>query len=96
VDDGIPPPIAPLIDTIGPFIARDELGLALGGIRIADLEVPTALNTGSNASTSSIPTTGATWIRRSGSWEDNLADGYLTQRDAQTTITGAAQSEIGK
>ena len=27
--------------------------------------------------------------------EDNLADGYLTQRDAQTTITGAAQSEIG-
>ena len=28
--------------------------------------------------------------------DDNLADGYITQRDAQTTITGAAQSKIGK
>jgi hypothetical protein len=28
--------------------------------------------------------------------EENLADGYITQRDGQTTITDAAQSEIGK
>jgi hypothetical protein len=49
VQDGTPPPTAPLIETIGPFVARDSLGLALGGIRIADLAVPTALNTGSNA-----------------------------------------------
>jgi hypothetical protein len=48
VEDGTPPPTAPLIETIGPFVARDELGLALGGIRIAALEVPTALNNGSN------------------------------------------------
>jgi hypothetical protein len=48
VEDGTPPPTAPLIQTIGPFVARDERGLALGGIRIAGLEVPTALNTGSN------------------------------------------------
>jgi len=48
VDDGTPPPTAPLIETAGPLIVRDELGLALGGIRIAGLEVPTALNTGSN------------------------------------------------
>jgi len=48
VEDGTPPPTAPLIQTVGPFIARDALGLALGGIRIAGLEVPTALNTGAN------------------------------------------------
>jgi hypothetical protein len=46
--DGTLPPTAPLIETIGPFVARDEFGLALGGIRIADLAVPTALDTGSN------------------------------------------------
>jgi hypothetical protein len=49
VQDGTPPPTAPLIDTVGPFVARDALGLALGGIRIVDLAVPTALNTGSNS-----------------------------------------------
>jgi hypothetical protein len=51
VKDGTPPPIAPLIETIGPVVARDELGLALGGIRIADLEVPTAFNVGFNSGT---------------------------------------------
>ena len=49
VKDGTPPPIAPLIETVGPVVARDELGLALGGIRIADLEVPTAYNVGFNS-----------------------------------------------
>jgi hypothetical protein len=48
VREGTAPPTAPLIQTVGPFIARDDLGLALGGIRIAGLEVPTALNTGGN------------------------------------------------
>lgn len=48
VDDGTLPPTAPRIQTAGPFVARDELGLALGGVRIAGLEVPTARNTGSN------------------------------------------------
>jgi len=48
VQEGTPPPLAPLIDTAGPVIVRDSLGLALGGIRVAGLAVPTALNTGSN------------------------------------------------
>jgi len=48
VEDATPPPTAPLIQMIGPLVARDALGLALGGIRIADLAVPTALNTGGN------------------------------------------------
>ena len=51
--DGTPPPTAPRIETVSPTppttIARDDLGLAKGGIRIADLAVPTALNTGSNS-----------------------------------------------
>jgi hypothetical protein len=114
VEDGTPPPTAPLIETIGPFIARDELGLALGGIRIADLEVPAALNTGSNSGPSfcflfgtHVPFDQGTLEElypNHGSYvdpvqlvvEENLADGYITQRDAQTTITDAAQSEIGK
>jgi len=49
---GSAPPASPAIELIGDapprMIARDELRLALGGIRIADLEVPTALNTGTN------------------------------------------------
>ncbi len=114
VKDGTPPPIAPLIETIGPFIARDALGLALGGIRIADLEVPTALNTGSNGGPAfcllfgtHVPFGQGTLdglYPNHGNYvdpvqlvvEENLADGYITRRDAQTTIVGAAQSEIGK
>src|SRR5215475_9561901 len=53
VRDGTPPPTAPRIETVAPTppttIARDDLGLAKGGIRIADLAVPTAVNTGSNS-----------------------------------------------
>jgi hypothetical protein len=53
VQDGTPPPTAPRIETVSPTpptaIARDALGLAKGGIRIADIAVPTALNTGSNS-----------------------------------------------
>ena len=48
---GLQPPTAPAIEIApGPpaAIARDELGLALGGIRLADIEAPVALNTGSN------------------------------------------------
>jgi hypothetical protein len=51
---GTPPPTAPLIEiaSFGPgnraTIARDGLGLALGGIRLAELAVPTAVNNGVN------------------------------------------------
>lgn len=48
---GVPPPTAPAIEIDpGPpaTVARDELGLALGGIRLADIEAPVALNTGVN------------------------------------------------
>ena len=118
VESGALPPTSPDIELIdlGPvsIVARDDLGLALGGIRIADIEVPTALNTGQNGGPafcflfgSHVPFDEATLdelYRNHGSYVDpvqqtvgdNLANGYITKRDAQTTITGAAQSKIGK
>ena len=48
-DEGTPPPTAPLIQTAGTEIVRDAQGLALGGIRIADIAVPTAIHTGENS-----------------------------------------------
>jgi hypothetical protein len=49
VRHGTPPPTAPPLEfNADGTKARDELGLALGGIRFSQLSVPTALNTGSN------------------------------------------------
>jgi hypothetical protein len=47
---GIRPPSAPPLE-FGPdgAKARDELGLALGGIRLSQVAAPTALNTGDNS-----------------------------------------------
>ena len=52
--DGTPPPSGAdrwvsLVSTSPVVIARDGFGNALGGIRLADMDVPTALNTGQNA-----------------------------------------------
>lgn len=50
VETGTPPPTAePLAFDPDGTKARDELGLARGGIRLSQVEVPTALNTGDNA-----------------------------------------------
>jgi hypothetical protein len=56
ITEGVPPPSAPRIEvtTVGApgtpsVIARDSLGLALGGIRLSELAVPTALNVGVNS-----------------------------------------------
>jgi hypothetical protein len=49
VEDGTPPPHAdPLEFAPDGTKARDALGLARGGIRLSQVEVPTALNTGDN------------------------------------------------
>src|SRR4029453_15718744 len=50
--DGTPPPIGPPIAFASispPVIPRDPLGLALGGIRLPDIEAPLALDTGTNS-----------------------------------------------
>jgi Alpha/beta hydrolase domain len=50
VDGGAPPPHAPYLEFSGPTTkARNSLGLALGGIQLSQVAVPTALNTGSNS-----------------------------------------------
>ncbi|WP_328340018.1 alpha/beta hydrolase domain-containing protein [Micromonospora sp. NBC_00421] len=52
VAHGVAPPTAPQIQTTTttpPAIARDDLGLALGGIRLAQHQVPLRVNSGSNS-----------------------------------------------
>ncbi len=56
ITQGVPPPSAPRIQitTVGApgtpsVIARNSLGLALGGIQLSELAVPTALNVGVNS-----------------------------------------------
>jgi hypothetical protein len=48
--DGVPPPVQPRIefDVVDgePVIRRDELGLAIGGVRVPDVAVPTARHSG--------------------------------------------------
>lgn len=49
---GTQPPTAPRIqttDTAPPTVARDDLGLALGGLRLAQHEVPLRVNSGTNS-----------------------------------------------
>ncbi|SDT17818.1 hypothetical protein SAMN05216421_3080 [Halopseudomonas xinjiangensis] len=47
--DGELPPSAPYLEFDGNVKARDELGLAQGGIQLSQVTAPTAINTGSNA-----------------------------------------------
>jgi Alpha/beta hydrolase domain len=49
VDGAGAPPHAPYLEFTGTTKARNELGLALGGIQLSQVAVPTALNTGSNS-----------------------------------------------
>ena len=52
IKDGTPPPSAPPIqftEAKPPAIARDASGISLGGIRLSEQAVPTAVNTGQNS-----------------------------------------------
>jgi Alpha/beta hydrolase domain len=54
VREGVAPPSAPKLEFTAdamPVIARNEQGIALGGIRLPEVTVPTALNTGVNTGT---------------------------------------------
>lgn len=113
IKDGTLPPTAPLIETAGTAIGRDARGLALGGIRLAAVEAPIALNTGINVGPFFCGLLGthepydqetlATLYPDHGTYVDaiqaavdgNMAAGFITQRDAQATITKAAMSNIG-
>ena len=43
---GIPPPTAPPIDVVSGVIQRDAFGIALGGIRLPEINVPTEVDQG--------------------------------------------------
>ena len=51
IEGGAPPPRQPLIVVAGnsPAIERDEHGIAKGGVRLPDVEVPISSNSGYNA-----------------------------------------------
>jgi len=73
VKDGTPPPVAPRI-TVGadgerPSIVRDAFGNALGGIRLAEHDVATAINSGEN--------TGSGFCFLTG-WHDDFDKAKLT------------------
>ena len=58
VAKGIAPASAPKLaftDGDKPALARDSLGIARGGIRLPEVEVPTALNSGTNAGSGQVP-----------------------------------------
>ena len=55
VDGGSPPPSAPYLEFAPTTKARNALGLALGGIQLSQLAVPTALNTGLELGTVVLP-----------------------------------------
>ena len=86
VKDGTPPPVAPPIEvtSVGPpaVMARDEDGNALGGIRLSQHAVPTAVNTGVN--------TGPGFCRLYGSYEafapEKLAALYPTRAAYVTRV----------
>jgi hypothetical protein len=51
LSDGVPPPVQPRLEFAGtpPRVVRDDLGIAVGGVRIPQVEVPTARHTGVDA-----------------------------------------------
>ena len=46
ITDGTPPPSAPPITVVAGVIQRDAFGIALGGIRLPEMDVPTQTQTG--------------------------------------------------
>ncbi len=49
VREGVQPPSAAPVTVVGNVIQRDARGNALGGIRLAEFDVPTAVNSGANS-----------------------------------------------
>jgi Alpha/beta hydrolase domain len=94
VKDGTPPPSAPPIETssAGPpaVFSRDKAGNSLGGIRLAEHAVPTAVNTGQN--------TGAGFCRLYGSHQDfdaaTIAGLYPTHQDYVAAVKRVTEQNL--
>ncbi len=102
ITEGKPPPVAPHIQTtsIGSpapasaVIARDSLGLAIGGIQLPQVSVPTYLNVGTNAGPA-----GSACVR----WGyhlpfsvDELNEIYASYGQYVTLTAKAANSDVAK
>ena len=90
IEGGAPPPSQPLIAVSGnpPAIERDEHGIARGGVRLPDVDVPISSNSGYN--------TGAGLEALTGSTEpfprEKIKQLYRTHDDYVAKVTAAAQS----
>lgn len=79
------------LDPATHVIVRDELGLALGGIRLSQHEAPTALNAGFNG--------GPVFCRLFGThqpFDAETLDQLYQPADALRTIDEAIRSDVGR
>ena len=90
VVDGTPPAPAPELEMIDGRIARDELGIALGGIRTPDVDVPRAVHTGESRPGASVICSlfGATTPLE----PDVLASLYPTHDDYVAEVRASAEA----
>jgi Alpha/beta hydrolase domain len=90
---GSPPPAQPLIDVAGdpPDLVRDELGIATGGIRLPDVDVPRAMNTGVNGLPGMNVLNGASI----GFSDEQLRDLYASNEDYLSRFDAALDQAVG-
>jgi hypothetical protein len=90
VRDGTPPPSAPLMTREDRSLARNELGLGLGGIQLPELAAPTAYNTGVNS--------GSGFCRLYGSHEpmepETLRKLYRDEADYLAKVRESAEANV--
>jgi hypothetical protein len=90
IEGGAPPPSQPLIAVSGnpPAIERDEHGIAKGGVRLPDVDVPISSNSGYNAAAGLEALTGSTQPFPS----EKLKVLYPSHEDYVEKVTAAAKS----
>jgi hypothetical protein len=93
VREGTAPPAAPKLEFTAdetPVLARDEHGIVRGGIRLPEVEVPTALNTGIN--------TGASFCRLYGTYQPfdaaTLSELYPSKREYVNAVVETARANV--
>lgn len=90
VQDGVAPPVAPVLEVVDGEIVRDEYGNAKGGIRLAEFQPATARNSGEN--------TGSGFCRLYGRFEPfddaTLAKLYPTHEDYTIAAFGVVEENL--
>jgi len=100
IDTGVRPPsaerIAVDLSTDPVTVLRDQYGNALGGVRIPDITVPTALNTGTNAGGKGATSAGS--CAQAGTWvpftNATLAGLYASHEDYVQKVQDAARTSV--